>query len=66
MRVIVNMHRIFFMDNIDFLTVVYEDYCTKHHLPFISADEQHLDELDEKHVLWLRCFNDMWEIAQDS
>jgi len=54
------------MDNIDFLTVVYEDYCTKHHLPFISADEQHLDELDEKHVLWLRCFNDMWEIAQDS
>ena len=30
------------MDKIDFLTDVYEDYCTKHSLPYVSADEQDL------------------------
>ena len=52
------------MDKIDFLTVVYEDYCTKHSLPFVSADEQELSQLDQKHVNWLNTFNDMWDLAQ--
>ena len=52
------------MDKIDFLTDVYEDYCTKDSLPYVSADEQDLSELDQKHVNWLRNFNDMWELAQ--
>ena len=35
------------MDKIDFLTDVYEDYCTKHSLPYVSADEQDLTDLDQ-------------------
>ena len=53
-------------DNIDFLTIVYEDYCTKHSLPFVSADEQDTVDMDQKHVQWLVSFNRMWELAQDS
>ncbi len=51
------------MDNIDFLTIVYEDYCTKHSLPYVSADEQDLNDMDEKHVNWLYNFNQMWDLA---
>ena len=54
------------LDHIDFLTIVYEDYCTKHSLPYVSADEQDLNELDCKHVSWLHSFNRMWELAQDN
>ncbi len=49
------------MDKIDFLTVVYEDYCTKHSLPYVSADEQDLNQLDQKHVNWINAFNRVWE-----
>jgi hypothetical protein len=51
------------MDKIDFLTIVYEDYCTKHSLPYVSADEQDLNDMDEKHVNWLYNFNQMWDLA---
>jgi len=54
----------FLMDSIDFLTVVYEDYCTKHGLPYVSADEQDLSDLDSKHVLWLNSFVKSWDVAQ--
>ena len=54
------------MDKIDFLTVVYEDYCTKHSLPYVSADEQDLTDLDQKHVEWLNNFNSVWEEGQQS
>ena len=51
------------MDAIDFLTEVYEDYCTKHGLPYVSADEQ--DEgLNVKHDIWLRNFSQLWDYAQ--
>ncbi len=50
------------MDAIDFLTVVYEDYCTKHRLPYVSADEQ---EYDAKHDSWLRNFSKLWDYAQE-
>lgn len=53
----------FFMDSIDFLTVVYEDYCTKHSLPYVSADEQDTVDMDQKHVDWLTSFNQMWELS---
>lgn len=53
----------FFMDSIDFLTVVYEDYCTKHSLPYVSADEQDTEDMDQKHVNWLTSFNQMWELS---
>ena len=51
------------MDSIDFLTVVYEDYCTKHSLPYVSADEQDTVDMDQKHVNWLTAFNQMWELS---
>ena len=54
------------LDKIDFLTIVYEDYCTKHSLPYVSADKQDTVDMHEKHVQWLHTFNDMWELAQDS
>ena len=54
------------MDSIDFLTVVYEDYCTKHGLPYVSADEQDLHDMPQKHVQWLAQFNTMWELGQDN
>ena len=53
----------FFMDSLDFLTVVYEDYCTKHSLPYVSADEQDTEDMDQKHVNWLTSFNQMWELS---
>ena len=53
----------FFMDSIDFLTIVYEDYCTKHSLPYVSADEQDTVDMDQKHVDWLTSFNQMWELS---
>ena len=50
-------------DQIDFLTVAYEDYCTKHQLPYVSADEQ--DYMPE-HDAWLTKFSEMWDLAVDS
>ena len=48
------------MSKIDFLTIVYNDYCTKHNLPLVSADEQELSESDEKHINWMDNFIDMF------
>ena len=48
---------------IDFLTIVYEDYCTKHSLPYVSADEQDTDNMDQKHVTWLASFIETWNCA---
>ncbi len=59
-------HDVRALDKIDFLTIVYEDYCTKHSLPYVSADEQDTYDMDSKHVAWLHTFIQMWEIAQDS
>ena len=54
------------MTKIDFLTIVYKDYCTKHNLPFVSADEQELSESDKKHINWIDNFIDMWHYAEDN
>ena len=51
---------------IDFLTIVYEDYCTKHSLPYVSADEQDTDNMDQKHVTWLSSFIETWELCQSA
>ncbi len=51
---------------IDFLTIVYEDYCTKHSLPYVSADEQDTDNMDQKHVTWLASFIETWELCQSA
>ena len=54
------------MSKIDFLTIVYKDYCTKHNLPFVSADEQELNESDKKHIDWIDNFIDMWYYAEEN
>ena len=54
------------LDKIDFLTIVYEDYCTKHSLPYVSADDQDTSDMDEKHVNWLRNFIEVWDLAANS
>ena len=50
------------MDAIDFLTEVYEDYCTKHGLPYVSADEQ---EYNPKHDAWVKNYIKLWDYAQE-
>ena len=54
------------MTKIDFLTIVYKDYCTKHNLPFVSADEQELNESDKKHIDWRGNIIEMWNYAEDN
>ncbi len=54
------------MDKIDFLTEVYEDYCTKHSLPYVSADDQDTSDMDEKHVNWIHTFIEVWDLAANS
>ena len=49
------------MDSVDFLTEVYEDYCTKHHIPFVSADEQDLSELSQAQRDWITFFSYLWD-----
>ena len=49
------------MDSMDFLTEVYEDYCTKHSLPYISADEQDLSELSQAQRDWITFFSYLWD-----
>ena len=48
-------------DKIDFLEEVYEDYCTKHKLPFVSADEQDDHPIHSK---WFNKFIELWDYAQ--
>ena len=40
------------IDSIDFLTVVYEDFCSKFNLPHVSADEQDYNELSQFEQDW--------------
>ena len=49
------------MDSVDFLTEVYEDYCTKHSLPYLSADEQDLSELSQAQRDWITFFSYLWD-----
>lgn len=50
-------------DPIDLLTEVYEQYCTKQGLPFVSADEQDKSELTTDQVRWIESFEQLWDLA---
>ena len=52
-------------DAIAFLCDVYSDYCNKHNLPKVSADEQDFGELTQRQVLWIEHFIDVWDAVQD-
>ena len=64
------------MDNFDYLSEVFNDYCIKHKLPLdMSADdilhgnfhgttfenESNLIDLTEDNIQWLRKFIEIWE-----
>ena len=50
-------------DSVDLLTDVYEQYCTKHGLPYVSADEQDKSELTTDQVRWIESFQQLWDLA---
>ena len=50
-------------DSVDLLTDVYEQYCTKQGLPYVSADEQDLSELTPEQVRWIESFQQLWDLA---
>jgi hypothetical protein len=50
-------------DSVDLLTDVYEQYCTKHGLPYVSADEQDKSELTTDQVRWIESFEELWDLA---
>ena len=54
------------LDSIDFLTVVYEDFCYKFNLPHVSADEQDYNELSQFEQDWLKQFILIWDASQES
>ena len=51
------------MDNMNFLSEVLEDFCNKHDLPFMSADDILYGdvELTEHQKDWLRNYIDVWD-----
>ena len=52
-------------DAIAFLCDVYSDYCNKHNLPKVSADEQDFGALTQRQLLWIEQFIDVWDAVQD-
>ncbi len=63
------MHTLFFeftmIDSIDFLTTVYEDFCSKYDLPHVSADEQDVYKLSQFEQDWLKQFVLLWDASQE-
>ena len=56
------------MNNMNFLSEVLEDFCNKHDLPFMSADDllyssatDGEEELNEYQKDWLRNFIEVWD-----
>ena len=52
-------------DSIDFLTTVYEDFCSKYNLPHVSADEQDVYKLSQFEQDWLKQFVLLWDASQE-
>ena len=53
------------LDGIGFLCEVYQDYCKKHSLPLVSADEQDWNELTPSQRVWIQQFQLLWDAEQD-
>ena len=51
-------------DEIDLLVQVYENYVSEQGLPYVSADEQDLNEITEDQVIWIEAFQTLWDKAQ--
>jgi len=60
------------MNNLDLLSDVLEDFCTKHNLPFMSADDllyghvyAEINGLTEYQQNWLTNYIQVWDLTQD-
>tara|TARA_E500000331_G_C16864556_1_gene543421 strand:- start:193 stop:387 length:195 start_codon:yes stop_codon:yes gene_type:complete len=53
------------LDGLGFLCEVYQDYCKKHSLPLVSADEQDWNELTPSQRVWIQQFQLLWDAEQD-
>ncbi len=61
------------MNNLDFLSDVLEDFCTKYNLEFMSADDilhhsptgGESNELTEYQRKWLNNYIQVWDLTQD-
>ena len=61
------------MNNLDLLSDVLEDFCTKHKLPFMSADDllyahvyAEIDALTTFQQNWLNNYIEVWDITQEN
>ena len=61
------------MNNLDLLSDVLEDFCTKHKLPFMSADDllyahvyAEIDALTTFQQNWLNNYIEVWDIIQEN
>ena len=56
------------MNNMNFLSEVLEDFCNKHDLPFMSADDilYGEEELNEYQKDWLRNFIEVWDRTEQN
>jgi len=60
------------MNNLDFLSEVLQDFCTKYNLEFQSADDilyshqyAEIDCLTQYQIDWLQNYIKLWDIAQN-
>jgi len=57
------------MNNLDFLSNVLEDFCTKYNLEFMSADDILYSDSEGKLTVyqrdWLRNFITVWDYTQE-
>ena len=53
-------------DRLDFMSEVLRDFCTKHGLEFLSADDllNHPYDLTEYQIDWLTAYIQTWDILQ--
>ena len=62
----------FKINNLDLLSDVLEDFCTKHNIPFMSADEiitahiyAEIPSLTQYQQKWLDNYIQVWDLTQD-
>ena len=62
----------FKMNNLDLLSDVLEDFCTKHNIPFMSADDiitahiyAEIPSLTQYQQKWLDNYIQVWDLTQD-
>ena len=61
-----------YMNKLDFLSDVLEDFCSKHNIPFMSADDivtahiyAEIPSLTQYQQKWLDNYIQVWDLTQD-